>query len=164
MWNFLCCFNTNHARGRFSSRQIDMIFLIFPQKIGVNQRNSFHEMSNSNFLGKKGKYFKMLSAEIFTQHAKRLYKKVFTRVMMSYYCIQIAKVKINLCMRTISSGSSLNCSCPFIYSVESMHFVSGQKSWPDWMMIKCWDNHGRNILLFISKNKRKNRERIPCLP
>ena len=34
--------------------------------------------------------------------------------MISSYCIRIAKVKINLCIRTVSSGSSLDS--PFTYA------------------------------------------------
>ena len=50
------------------------------------------------------------------------------------------KVKINLWIRTVSSGSSLICSCPFIYSIVFISFVTRKRSWSDWMMIKCWDN------------------------
>ena len=83
--------------------------------------------------------------------------------MMSSYGIGIAKVKINLCIRTVSSGASLDCSCPSIYSIVSINFISGQRSWSDWMTIKRWDNDVISSCLF-QKNKRKKKEKIPCLP
>ena len=36
----------------------------------VSSGDNLHEMSKTIFRGKKKEYFKMLSAEIFTQHAK----------------------------------------------------------------------------------------------
>ena len=66
----------------------------------------------------------MFSAEIFTKHEK----KSLTRVMMSSYYIRIAKDKINLCIHTVSSGSSLDCFCLFIYSIVAINFVNGQRS------------------------------------
>ena len=105
----------------------------------------------------------MLSAEMFTQHANVNTKESLTRVMMSSYGIGIAKVKINLCIRTVSSGASLDCSCPTVYSIVSINFISGQRSWSDWMTIKCWDNDVISSCLF-PKNKRKKKEKIPCLP
>ena len=55
--------------GRFSSQQIDMIFLIFSQKIRLNKGESLQFAWNVEFyfLGKIGKIFQMLSAEMFTQ-------------------------------------------------------------------------------------------------
>ena len=74
---------------------------------------------------------------------------------MSSYCIRIAKVKINI----VSAGSSLDCSCPLLYSIVSIHFVSGQRSWSDGMMIKCWDN-GITSCRILPQNTRKKREKL----
>ena len=75
--------NTNAAMGGFSSRQIDDVFLPFPRKLDmtlhtnflltynlyvVSLRDSLYEVSYPVFYEK---YFKLSSAEIFTQNAKR---------------------------------------------------------------------------------------------
>ena len=92
-----------------------------------------------------------------TQHAKVNTKKSLMSVMSSC-CIRIAKVKLNLCIRTVSSGSSLDCSCLFMYSMVSVN-LSGQRSWSDWMMIKCWYIYVIPCCLlqiYIKKEERKN--------
>ena len=65
-------FNPYHSLGYFGRRQIGVIFLIFPRKQDLTfHANSLHEMSNPVFSEKEEKYFKMSSAENFTQTAKR---------------------------------------------------------------------------------------------
>ena len=68
--------NNVHALGKFSIRQIiDFLFLNFPQKTEFDiPCNCLHRRQSawnvkSYFLGKIRKYFKMSSAESFTQHA-----------------------------------------------------------------------------------------------
>ena len=59
--------------GKFSRWQTDDIVIIFLRKQVVFQANcwdNLHEMSNPVFWQKEEKYFKILSAENFTQHAK----------------------------------------------------------------------------------------------
>ena len=81
--------------------------------------------------------------------------------MISSYCIQIVKVKINLCIHTASSGSSLDCSYPFIYYIVSINFAMGQRSWSDWMMIKCWEN---DVISCYSLPKSKKEEKYHVYP
>ena len=74
----------------------------------------------------------MLSAETLSQHAKVNKKKVFNAcyeilLHSSKKGQGIGKVKLNLCIRTVSSGSSLDCSCLFMYSIVSVN-LSGQRS------------------------------------
>ena len=87
--------------------------------------------------------------------------------VMSSYCIRIAKNKLNLCIRTVSFGSSLDCSCLFMYSIVSVDFKRAK------VLIRLNEDkvlrYRSNILLFIVKkkekeNKRKKKEKkIPCL-
>ena len=63
-----------HAMGKFSTWQID-IFLIFPRKQNLHFMQIVSIWDDlpdvpDPFFRKNKKYFKMLSAEIFTQHAK----------------------------------------------------------------------------------------------
>ena len=121
-------FNTNDARGGFSSRQIDVFFLFSPRK--SDSINGIVSMKcRILFFWEKKKNISKCSLLKSLLNMLNVYtKNVFTRVMMSSYSIRIAKVKIKLCMRTVSSGSSLDCFCPFKYSIDSINFVSGQKS------------------------------------
>ena len=65
-------------------------------------------------------------AELFTQHAKRLYKKMSVIRVMSSYCIRIAKVKINQCIHTVSSWimSGLLLFIHVFYSTGIKHGLS----------------------------------------
>ena len=128
-----CCFNTNHAMGRCSSRQTDVIFLLFfslSQKIGFNRGDSLHEMLKWRILfsGENKEIIPKCCLLKCLPNMLKVYtkKKSLMRVMSSY-CIRIAKVKLNLCIRTVSSGFSLDCSCLFMYSTSSVN-ISGQRS------------------------------------
>ena len=77
--------------------------------------------------------------------------------VMSSYCIRVVKVKLNLCIRTVSSGSFLDCFCLFMYSIVSVNFERTK------VLIRLNDDkvlrYRRNILLFIAKNKRKKKKK-----
>ena len=68
-------FNLYHSPSQFIRRQFDDIFLSFPRKQVltflhiVSNGDKIHELSNLFSEENKKKYFKMLSAEIFTQSA-----------------------------------------------------------------------------------------------
>ena len=69
-------FNLHHSLGWSSRQHIDDTFLIFPRKQVLTfhadclQWRQFTRNVKTCFLGKVRKYFKMTSAEIFTQSAK----------------------------------------------------------------------------------------------
>ena len=77
--------------------------------------------------------------------------------VMSSYCIRIAKNKLSLCIRTVSFGSSLDCSCLFMFSLVSVDFKRAK------VLIRLNDDkvlrYRSNILLFIVKKKKKKKER-----
>ena len=65
--------------GRFSRRETDEIFLIFPEnwiRHFMQIVTSLHKMSNPVFSEKWDNYFNMSSAENFTQSAKHLIAKL----------------------------------------------------------------------------------------
>ena len=49
LWKLFCCFNTHHAMGRFSSRQV-IWYLFFAQKIEFNRVDSLYEMLQRRIL------------------------------------------------------------------------------------------------------------------
>ena len=88
--------------GKFSRRQWDDIFSLFSQKIGFNIScklslwDNLHKTANPIFLEKLEKYFKISSAEFFTQHA------VFINVLLLQH--QIRLEALQMCSTTWFNG------------------------------------------------------------
>ena len=127
------------------------------QKIGFNWGDSLHEMFKLRILfsGKNNETIsKCCLLKCLPSMLNVNTKKSLMRVLSSY-CIRIAKVKLNLCIHTVSSGSSLDCSCLLMYYIVSVNFKRTK------VLIRLIDDkvlrYRRYILLFISKKKIKER-------
>ena len=97
----------------------------------------------------------MLSAEMFIQHAKREYKKVFNAFieLLLHWNSEQAQPVHPLSLIWIFSGLLLSIHVFLKYPL----ILSGQRSWSDLMMIKWWDIDVISSCLF-QKNKERKKE------
>ena len=127
-------------------------FSYFLQKIGFNQGEILHEMSNSIFSENK-----MFSAEILARMLNVIQNSDFNtcndELLLHSKTEDQAQPMHLHSLNWIFYGLFL-FTCIF-YSIH--YVVSGQSSWTDWIMIDSWEN---DVISFCSlpQNKRKKRD------